>query len=144
MVQYEREAEARARVQLRHLTFPWLGGADATSLTDGTGEGTAKAAALRRAAKLGHRVRLGAGALGVLFYILASRTLTAHVTPEFAQAAFMLSLNLTYLLGVMKLRALIYAPRTRLTDWADKIEQDPTCKVRERGYAGVEEGSCLL
>jgi len=144
MVRSEKEAESRACAQLRHQTFPWLGEADATNLADGDGESETRVAALRRAAKLSHRVRLGAWALGILFYILVTRAVTSHVTPEFAQAAFALSLNLAYLLGVTKLSALIYAHRTRLTDWAGKIEQDPTCKVRERGYAGVEAGSCLL
>jgi len=143
MVKFEEGAEARAYTQLRHLTFPWLSKHAVNDLVGGTGDSEVKVAALGRAAKIRHRVSQSVWALSSLVFVLS--TLLGPSVPSMAgRLALGLAAAAVFVLGALVLPRRMYWQQQVLRDWVDELRGSPTCKVRERGYAGVEAGSSLL
>ena len=142
MVASELDARNRALSQLRRLTLPWMAEATAANLVDGVGDADTGVAALRRGAKGNHYAETAAwlGLCPIQYALLVAGS--AHIHGPAVIAVWLLAAwNVR---TCVRLVTFLSARQSLLGTWASRVSADPGCKVRERGYAGVEAGSSLL
>ena len=142
MVQSELNARDRAFSQLRGLTVPRMDRATAADLVDGVGDPGARVAALRRGAKGNHYAETAAwlGLCPIQYALIVAGS--AHIHGAAVLAVWLLAAGNVWVCAKLAVR--LSARQSLLGTWASRVGADPACKVRERGYAGVEVGSSLL